>query len=71
MGRPVDKGSVAYIEEVKVEEVPVSEPDTKSAKSEAEKVIRAIVQDKHFPARPTAEKCRECDFKTICRDSGS
>jgi DNA helicase-2/ATP-dependent DNA helicase PcrA len=68
LGRNVNKGSVAFIENKNVEDVPVSDYETKSAEEKAKEVIQAVLREKRFPPRAKEKPCSpDCDFKKICR----
>jgi len=62
---PVEKGSIAYLDNGDVKEVTVDEGKLLKAKSVAEEQIGAI-QDKKFDPK-ISDFCLKCDFKTICR----
>jgi DNA helicase-2/ATP-dependent DNA helicase PcrA len=65
LGRPVTNGSIAYLEEPRVELVDVSEALLEDSKRLAEKTIEGIVRA-WFKPNP-GENCKRCDHRPICR----
>ena len=65
LGNPVSSGTVAYIEDVRVEKVPVSEWDIWEVRELVERLIDQI-QEKKFPAKP-GKQCEGCDYFQICK----
>ena len=68
LGRIVEKGSIAYLEEADVKDVPVLEGDLELVRIQAERIVECIKGSK-FKPRP-GEWCGGCDRKPICRWSG-
>jgi len=65
LGRKISKGSVAYLEEADIREVPINDDGLTKAQSEAENCVREI---KGCNFKPCASKtCGSCDWKSICR----
>jgi len=65
LGSPVSSGTVAYIEDARVEKVPVSEWDICEVREQVEGLIDQI-QKKMFPAKP-GKQCDGCDYFQICK----
>ncbi|MEM2130878.1 MAG: 3'-5' exonuclease [Candidatus Bathyarchaeia archaeon] len=65
MGRPVSRGSVAYLDDVDVKPVDVSEQRLAEAKHNAQKVVERIARREFTPA--PGESCGRCDQREICR----
>ena len=65
MGRPISSGSVAYLDEARVEPVDVSPRLLTEAKQNTENMIDKITQGKFKPT--PGKSCKRCDQNTICR----
>ncbi|MEM2130161.1 MAG: ATP-dependent DNA helicase, partial [Candidatus Bathyarchaeia archaeon] len=65
MGRPVSRGSVAYLDDVDVKPVDVSEQRLAEAKHNAQMVVERIARREFTPA--PGESCKRCDQSEICR----
>ena len=65
MGRPVTSGSVAYLDDPKVEQVDVCDKSLVLEKENAEETVGGIMEGK-FKPKP-GESCERCDQKPICR----
>jgi hypothetical protein len=65
MGRPVTSGSVAYLDDPKVEPVDVCDKSLFLEKENAEETVGGIMEGK-FKPKP-GESCGRCDQKPICR----
>ena len=61
MGRPVSSGSVAYLNEAKVEPVKVTDKHLDEAKQNAQKVVEKITTRKFKPT--PGKSCKRCDQK--------
>ena len=65
MGKPVTSGSVAYLDEPKIEKVDVCETSLSKEKANAEEMVGGIMESKFNP-KP-GESCGRCDQSSICR----
>lgn len=65
MGRPVNSGSVAYLDEAEVRQVDVSDQPLAEAKQNAQKVVERITK-REFKPNP-GKSCERCDQSQICR----
>ena len=66
LGRPVVKGSVAYIQEADVKGVDVDKTTLAKTKEQAEEAVNNIIEQDYEP-RPVLGNCGRCDHKSICR----
>ena len=67
-GRPVDRATVAYLSEGRIEEVTLSPRCLREAVATAECCIEGIMEQR-FDPRP-GEHCADCDYARICRRDG-
>jgi len=66
LGRPIKSGSVAYLEEAKVEPVTIDESLLEGAKKSAGKTVESIMKGQ-FKPNPGEKTCERCDHHPICR----
>lgn len=69
LNMPVLAGSIAYLEELSVKTVDVTEDLLEESMKIAERVIKGITGG-HFEPNPGVN-CRRCDYRLICRWSGT
>jgi hypothetical protein len=65
MGRPIEQGSVAYLEDANVRAVSVGVGETSHVRSLAENVVSSMVAGEFAPNK--GGNCVECDQKYYCR----
>lgn len=65
LGKSVSSGSIAYVEDARVDPVPVSSEEVDSVRVLVEGIIDEITEGK-FPARP-GKQCERCDYFPVCR----
>lgn len=65
LGKRVSSGGVAYIEDARVDPVPVQKHEVAEVRETVEGLIDQI-QEKKFPGRP-GKQCSRCDYFQICR----
>lgn len=65
LGQPVTRGSLAFLEDARTEDVGVDESVLQEAKNKTEKHIEGIVK-KEFDPCP-GDFCEKCDYGSICR----
>lgn len=66
LGWNVVAGSVAFIEQSKVQPIAVHDLELRDTLSSAESTAKGIVK-RNFEPRPEESKCQRCDFFSICR----
>ena len=66
MGQNARTGSVHLLKDNQRIEVPITQEAVNAALSNIEWAVTGILSS-DFPMRPHPEKCRKCDFKTICQ----
>lgn len=64
LGKLVSSGGIAYIEDARVDPVPVPENEIMEVKEIVERLIDQI-QEKKFPGKP-GKQCYRCDYFQIC-----
>ena len=64
-GRPVDRATIAYLNESRLEEITLSPRRLRGAVATAEHCIEGILEQR-FDPRP-GEHCVTCDYSRICR----
>lgn len=65
LGQNAASGSVHLLKDGQRVIVPIDETATDAAIANVEWAVRGILQ-REFPARPHAQKCAQCDFRSIC-----
>ncbi len=65
LGNPVSSGAIAFIEDARVENIPVGVGDIRDVRVRVEGLIDQILE-KRFEAKPGSQ-CEECDYFQICR----
>jgi len=65
LGKSVSSGGVAYIEDARVNPVPVQTDEVLEIREVVEGLIDQI-QEKRFPGKP-GKQCGGCDYFQICR----
>jgi CRISPR/Cas system-associated exonuclease Cas4 (RecB family) len=65
LGKRGSSGGVAYIEDARVDPVPVQEHEVAEIRDVVEGLIDQI-QKKRFPVKP-GKQCSRCDYFQICR----
>jgi len=65
LGKPVSSAGVAYIEDARVDPVPVRDTEIDGVREIVEGLIDQI-QEKRFPGKP-GKQCGSCDYFQICR----
>jgi len=65
LGRPVTRGSIAYLEEAEIKEVPIKDAGIAQVKIDAERTVKAIMERRFIPN--AGNKCKECDQREVCR----
>ncbi|MFH0968078.1 MAG: PD-(D/E)XK nuclease family protein, partial [Methanobacteriota archaeon] len=65
LGKPVSSGGVTYIEDARVDPVPVQTQEIDGVREVVEGLIDQI-QEKKFPGKP-GKQCGGCDYFQICR----
>ena len=67
IGWNIDSGSIAYLDEARVEPVNVGKVDVKNAKAKAEYVIGKIRKGEFHPRPRDKEFCKQCEYRDICK----
>ncbi len=67
-GRPVDRATIAYLNEARLEEVTLSPRRLRDAVATAERCIEGILEQR-FDPRP-GQHCANCDYARLCRNDG-
>jgi len=65
VGKPVNRATVAYLNESRLEEVTLSPQHLREAVAEAERCIEGILE--HQFDRAPGKHCSSCDYARICR----
>ncbi len=64
--KPVNKASLAYLENAELKDVNIEYEKLGKAKEKAEEYIKCIMEGK-FEGRPENGYCEHCDYKKICK----
>ncbi|MBU1670096.1 MAG: ATP-dependent helicase [Actinobacteria bacterium] len=64
-GRPVDRATVAYLNDARLEEIALSDGRLADAVARAERCVEGILEGRFEPA--PGEHCAKCDYSKLCR----